>query len=193
MLLRVKLAILLLMMVLPLSVLAQDDQAGIITDEAIEALDEIIVLGEPTLRLLREDVYRTEESFYELFNSLNEGKQFDVVCFYRKPVGSHISRRVCEPNFYKSEYMPPTVSGYGGVVESESSVQSISNMGYATTPLHSAFVQHKTIQMNKIMAELVAEYPELHRALMEFADAQQTLSAAVRDRCADPRTNCDIQ
>ncbi len=77
-------------------------QAGlsqVISDEAIDTLDEIVVYGEPTLGLLREEVYEAEETFYELFNALNNGRQFDVKCFYRRPVGSHIPRRVCEAEF----------------------------------------------------------------------------------------------
>ncbi len=156
----------------------------------MEQLEEIIVVGEPTLRFLREDVYRTEDRFYELFNSLNEGKQFDVHCRYKRPVGSHIRRRVCEANFVKSEYMPPTVYSVGGIISSESTVQSLSNFGSGNSGHQLAYVRHKTRQMQTIMAELVAEHPDLHAALLEFADAKSTYDSAIRDRCAEQTSLC---
>lgn len=180
-----------LLLALPQAGRAQAPPALIITDEAMEQLEEIIVVGEPTLRFLREDVYRTENRFYELFNTLNEGKQFDIHCVYKQPIGSHIRRRVCEANFVKSEYMPPTIARFGGMLSSESGVQSLSNFGSGNSGHQLAFVQHKTRQMQKLMAELVAEHPELHAALLEFADAKSTYDSAIRDRCAEQSSLCE--
>ena len=136
-------------------------QAGlsqVISDEAIDTLDEIVVYGAPTLRLLRDEIYEAEAKFYELFNFLNNGRQFDVTCFYRRPIGSHIRGRVCEAYFVKSPL-------YG--------------------VSHWAFVRHKTKQMNKEMVALVSEHPELRAALLEFADAKQTFDFSLRDRCGN--------
>jgi len=139
-------------------------QAGlsqVISDEAIDTLDEIVVYGAPTLRLLRDEVYEAEANFYELFNALNNGRQFDVTCFYRRPIGSHIRRRVCEAYFVKN----PSIGGFmGGGVP------------------HWAYVRHKTKQMRQEMVALVDKHSELHAALLEFVDAKQSFDSSFHNR-----------
>jgi hypothetical protein len=148
-------------------------QAGlsqIITDEAIDTLDEIVVYGAPTLRLMRDEVYEAEENFYELFNALNKGRQFDVKCFYRSPFGSQIRRRVCEAYFVNSS---PTAGFVGG-----------------NGPPHWAYVRHKTRQMRKEMATLVDKHPKLNAALLEFVNAKQSFDSSFRNRCGNRLSIC---
>jgi hypothetical protein len=162
---RFFLASVVLMLAMPQAGLSEVTSSQVINDEAIEALDEIVVFGEPPLRLLRDEVYAAEENFYELFNTLNNGRQFDVQCFYRKPVGSHIPRRMCEAYFVKNSSVGSFLGG-GGVP-------------------HWAFIRHKTKQMLKEMAALVEEQPELHAALLEFEDAKQIFDSSLHDRCVN--------
>jgi len=141
-------------------------QAGlsqVISDEAIDTLDEIVVYGTPTLRLLRDEVYEAEGKFYDLFNALNNGRQFDVTCFYRAPVGSHIRRRVCEAYFVKSP------------------LDGVS---------HWAFVRHKTKQMRQEMVALVDKHSELRAALLEFEDAKQSFDSSFHNRCGNRLSIC---
>jgi hypothetical protein len=148
-------------------------QAGlsqIINDEDIDTLDEIIVYGAPTLRLLRDEVYEAEANFYELFNVLNNGRQFDVKCFYRNPVGSHIRRRVCEAYFVKN----PSIGGF---------------MGGGGVP-HWAYVRHKTKQMRQEMVALVDEHSELQAALSEFVEARQSFESSFSNRCGNRLSIC---
>ena len=143
---------------------------AIISDEAIDTLDEIVVYGAPTLRLLRDEVYEAEVNFYELFNTLNNGRQFDVRCFYRKPLGSLIGRRVCEAYFVNS-------------------APNAGFMGENGVP-HWAFVRHKTRQMRQEMAILIDRHPKLHAALVEFADAKQAFDSSFRNRCGNRLSIC---
>ena len=159
-----------LMLAMPQAGLSQVTSSQVISDEVIDALDEIVVYGEPTLNLLREEILEAEENFYELFNALNKGRQFDVQCFYRRPVGSHIPRRVCEAYFVKNSSIGLFMGGNG--------------------PPHWAFVRHKTKQMRKEMLALVSEHPELRAALLEFADAKQTFDLSLRDRCGNEFLIC---
>ncbi len=158
------------MLAMPQAGLSQVTSSQVISDEVIDALDEVVVYGEPPLRLLREEIFETEEKFYELFNALNKGRQFDVQCFYRRPVGSHIPRRVCEAYFVKNSSIGLFMGGNG--------------------PPHWAFVRHKTKQMRKEMLALISEHPELRAALLEFADAKQTFDLSLRDRCGNEFLIC---
>ena len=159
------------------AVLSQITSSQVINDEAIDAidaldaLDEVVVYGEPTLRLLRDEVFEAEEQFYELFNALNNGKQFDIRCFYRRPVESLIPQRICEANFVQS----PPLGTYEG----------------ANGSPRWMFYRHKTRQMHTEMAALVSEHPELHAALLEFANAKQTLDSAFRNRCMSWLSICE--
>ena len=148
-------------------------QAGlsqVISDEAIDTIDEIVVYGAPTLRLLRDDVYKAETNFYDLFNALNKGRQFDVKCFYRRPIGSQIARRVCEASFVNSS---PTADFMGG-----------------NGPPFWAYVRHKTKQMRQEMVALVDKHPDLNAALVEFVDAKQVFDSSVRVRCSKRLSIC---
>lgn len=142
----------------------------VISDEVIETLDEVVVYGQPTLRLLRDEAYEAEEKFYEIFNALNDGRQFDVTCSYRTHVGSLIPKRVCEAYFVKS---PP-----------------ITSLRDRNGPPHWAYVQHKTRQMHQEMAVLVNRHPKLRAALLEFVDAKQNFDSSFRDRCANRYLIC---
>jgi len=135
----------------------------VISDEAIDTIDEIVVYGAPTLRLLRDEVYEAEVNFYELFNALNNGRQFDVKCFYRSPVGSHIKRRVCEAQF--------VTSPLDGVPRW-------------------AYFRHKAKQMNQEIVTLVDNNPDLHAAYFKFVDAKQNFESTFRDRCGNRLSIC---
>ena len=149
---------------------AQEAASESTGDIEVDVYDEIIVEGEPTLGLLREEVYEAEENFYDMFNALNKGKRYDIHCFFRVRVGSQVRRRFCRANFLKSEYMPPEVVGAGAL---------------------RAYVRHRTRQMYQMMSDLMQEHPDLHAALMEFSDKKQTLDAAVHDRCVNSPLTCD--
>lgn len=60
---------------------------------------EIVVTPLLDLGDLRKLHNEVEEYFFEKFNELNLDDDFDILCYRIKPAMSHISRRVCEPNF----------------------------------------------------------------------------------------------
>jgi hypothetical protein len=163
-----------LLLATPQSGLSQDpsgdDTTQIINDDAIDALDEIVVYGEPTLRLLRDEVWQAEDNFYELFNALNKGRQFDVTCTLRKPFGSQIARRVCEPFFVNSS---PTA----GMID-------------IGGPPHWVYMRHKSRQMEREMVALIDEHPDLYAALSEYVDAKQAFHSSFRNRCDNRTSNC---
>lgn len=145
-----------------------------LSDDEIDTLDEIVVYGEPPLRHLRLEIYKAEENFYALFNSLNKGKQFDIQCFHRTYAGSHIRRRVCEANFVKK--------GHAGA--------SFAGMLGQNGPPAWAVIRHKNKQMRQEMKALVTEHSELHAALLDFADTKRAFDIALSDRCAGRLSIC---
>lgn len=145
-----------------------------LSDEDIDTIDEIVVYGEPTLRQIRSEICKAEEKFYELFNSLDSGKQFDIQCFHRTYAGSYIRRRVCEPNF--------AGKGHAGA--------SFAGMLGQNAPPAWAVIRHKNKQMRREMVALVTEHPELQAALLDFADSKRTFDIALGERCAGRLAIC---
>ncbi len=136
--------------------------------ESSESIEEIVVYGDKPLGTLRRDVYKSEENFFDLFNSLNQDFEYDVNCYYEVPSFTHIRHHVCRANF---------------VVEA-TSVQyvEIRTRGprYPTVPPELVIAKKKKILRQKMEA-LVAEHPELLQALTEYTSKRTTLESA-RDK-----------
>jgi len=73
------------------------DEVALTSDD--DALDELVVVGSPSLIRLKHMVYRAEERFFAAFNEFNDDDEYDVRCFYETPAGTHIRRHVCRANF----------------------------------------------------------------------------------------------
>jgi len=132
--------------------------------ESSESIEEIIVYGDKPLGALRREVYKAEENFFDLFNSLNQDFEYDVNCYYEVPSFTHIRHHVCRANF---------------VVEA-TSVQyvEIRTRGprYPTVPPELVIAKKKKLLRQKMEA-LVAEHPELLQALTEYTSKRTTLES----------------
>ncbi|MDP6736284.1 MAG: hypothetical protein QF732_07265 [Nitrospinaceae bacterium] len=64
-------------------------------------IEEITVVGQPSLARLRLRVLETENEIYAFFNANNSSDRMDIVCIRRRKTGSHILRRECEPRFIR--------------------------------------------------------------------------------------------
>jgi len=73
-------------------------ETGLIQDQS-EALEEIVVIGDPTVRSLRGALRAAQDQVHELFNELNDDNQFDIHCYSETRTGTNISRRFCKPNY----------------------------------------------------------------------------------------------
>ncbi len=70
----------------------------VVADELV--LDEAVVKG-TRLWKLRQDMVKTEEQFYKLFNELNKEDDYDVHCQMEAPLGTRLKKRVCRIAFYE--------------------------------------------------------------------------------------------
>ncbi len=136
--------------------------------DASESIEEIIVYGEKPMHALRREVYRTEESFFEVFSALNQDDDFDVHCFYEIPSFTHIRRHVCRAKF----------------VVDATSAEAARFMGKTAGPGMPADLatKRKTEQFREIVEAMVAERPELLQALDEYTKARQTLESEQQRR-----------
>ena len=136
-----------------------------------DTLEEIIVYGQRSLLKFRLDMYRAEEDFYDLFNSLNSDDEYDVHCYREAPTGSHIRRRFCRANFEKE-------------ITAEAAVNWRLGQAYVTA---GARIRHKKKLLNEEMEALLSEHPNLTKALSEFSVAKQTYESEHQRRCGGGR------
>jgi hypothetical protein len=140
-----------------------------VEQESSESIEEITVYGDKSLHDLRLEVYKAEENFFEVFNSVNEDDEFDVRCFYEVPSFTHIRRHVCRANFVTN-----ATSG-GAIVFMGADPQ------YPVVPAGTTIMQKKR-RMQEIMESLVAERPELLQALSEYTDKKQTFESEKKNK-----------
>ena len=127
-----------------------------------EEVEEIIVYGNKPLHALRREVYRAEQNFFDVFNSLNEDDEYDVRCFYEIPSFTHIRRHVCRARFVSD------------ATSAESAPWFSEQVGAINRPA-SIVIQRKKKRLREIIEALVAEHPELLQALSEYTDKKQIL------------------
>ena len=135
----------------------------------IETMEEIIVYGDKSLHTLRQEVFRAEENFFAVFNTLNEDDEYDIRCFYEVPSFTHIRRHVC-----RAYFVSDATSAAAETWRTEGPRRPI-------VPA-AAVIQTKKKRLREIMETLVAERPELLQALSEYTDAKQILESEKKRR-----------
>ena len=81
-------------MALPLAAAAQDDAVD----------EEVVVVGNKSVSTLRKEVYKAEEAFYDIYNSLNDDPEYKVKCYYETATGTHVKNHVCRAQFVIDAY-----------------------------------------------------------------------------------------
>jgi len=87
--------------------LAQEPEATETTETTatgIEArpIEEITVIGQKSLARLRLRITEKETEIYNFFNAQNSSDRMDIICSKRRPTGTNILQRQCEPRFLKA-------------------------------------------------------------------------------------------
>jgi len=130
-----------------------DEDAG----PAIEVDEEVVVRGR-SRAVLRAQIELAEEALYARFNEINSNDEFDIHCRRVTPINSHISRRVCEPNFWR------TVQARVG----EETVRALQGSASLPTEMFFAEGYMKYQQLEEEMRRLAAEDEELRRSLVRL-------------------------
>lgn len=137
--------------------------------EAREPVEEITVYGEKSLGKLKFEYEVAEESFYKLYNELNDEWKYDVVCRNEMATNSHIRHRVCWPR-YALEAM-------------EQEADSKFFPRGAVDPGVPALMTAEGKRLRERIARLAEEDPRLLQALIEFRDKYQLYKSERGRRC----------
>ena len=100
--------------------LAQEPEATE-TTETIETgiqarpIEEITVVGQKSLARLRLRITEKETEIYNFFNAQNSSDRMDIICSKRRPTGTNMLQRQCEPRFLKALRVEKTRDGRMGI------------------------------------------------------------------------------
>ncbi|MEQ8952548.1 MAG: hypothetical protein RL120_00305 [Gammaproteobacteria bacterium] len=64
-------------------------------------IEEITVVGQRSLARLRLRIDQKSDEIFSFFNDNNSHDRFDIICSKRRPTGTYILQRECEPKFLR--------------------------------------------------------------------------------------------
>jgi hypothetical protein len=150
-----------------------------------DVLEEIIVYGEKSLTRLRRERYRAEENFFDLFNSLNSNNEYNVECDYVVFLGDRRRHHLCQPEFARKY----EADAAAAVMMDRKSGGGFSGIGWTTDRFRAVTKRKEELMWHEIAA-LLAERPELHKALADVAKAKRIYESERQRRCEGPRLFC---
>lgn len=116
--------------------------------------EEIVVTGRASLLLLRHELVRAEDHFFDRYNLLNDDDRYDIVCKDERPIGSRIPVRECKARIIRE-------------TESEETQKQLL-LGSPGTPTSRATTsKHYRILDEKLKAFATSD-DELQQALMNY-------------------------
>ena len=150
-----------------------------VAEQSSEEMEEIVVYGDKSLLLLKNEIKRASDVVFESFNALNDDDEVDIRCSSRTPTGSNISSDSCRPNYEDQiwhEMMQRRVAMTDG------------NMSLANLPVDNAQVafkiQKKKKELDAKMEAMAHENPEFAKALIELLVAERVFAAEKERRCS---------
>lgn len=152
-----------------------------------EPAEEIEVRGRRALIQLRAEIINLESRMYDLFNQLNDERQFDVICSEEIAKASRIPERECSPLYMRRARMmqaqrfvlfdltPPNFdpargpprNGPSKSINTRGAPMSEAELWFHNDDKHRAF--------NAKFRELAAQHPELHNITRDWQDKQLRL------------------
>lgn len=174
--------------VLASSGLAQTSSMEEMGAEADKTPDEIIVYGETNVINLRNALYRAEESFFDLYNSLNSHDEFDVECKKRQiSIQERRKAHRCAPSF-ALEYEAWVAANFirNGMRNGFSGMASpaFANLEYQ------ARVRVKEKMMWAEIKDLIEANPDFMEEIKELQRANRALAAEKERRGPCPKLFC---
>lgn len=138
-------------------------------------MEEVTVYGQKSMLSLERAMIEAEDRTFELFNSLNTDNQYDIVCYKKAPLGSHIKRRYCYPN-YVIDLMDEAASVWSAGARMNNFPDSVPIMNRTKE-------KKKAKNLREIWGSLAAEHPEMLNAVKTHAEAKQTYVSEREKRC----------
>lgn len=167
--------------------LSQTTAADEIIPEADKTPEEIIVYGETNVIILRNALNLAQESFFDMYNALNNDDEFDVECKKRQGSISQRQRKHrCMPVF-ALKYAAQASSGFYNAMGN--SFGGVASSGAANLE-YEARVKAKEKEMWAEIIELAKSNPQFREEIRELMAAGRALEAEKERRGTCPKIFC---
>ncbi len=120
--------------------------------------EEIVITTQRTKLQLRLQLWEAEEKAYEVFNSFNDEKRFDIKCYLHEPTGTRIKRQICTPEFQ--------------LIATREQARDRLNGTNQHVPIEFAIASQLDDYRKKIK-QVAEEYPEFLNAVIEYTEKRQ--------------------
>jgi hypothetical protein len=146
-----------------------------------EPLEEITVIAPQSIRSMYADMVQAQEIAFDLFNSLNEDNDFDVICRREKPakdawnpIANSWPTQVCTTPFYDREIARETQNVLNG----------LGNFGDAAVDID----RHLELLAAKIN-EVATDSPEFYEAMISYRELKNGYDVERTERMANSPLN----
>jgi len=142
-------------------------------------IEEIIVYGKMNLIQLKYEMYRAEEAFLDLFNSLNTNDEFDFKCKSVTDLETRRRRHECTPKFYARMLSRTTMDRAMGMRNRINSGDLIQAAGPTK-----ARIERKEQELATEMLTLIAENAEMRAAYRKLSASKKAYETRTEERRA---------
>ena len=155
----------LLLAIVNFNVSSQETESSDEVTVSDRPIEEISIVGQRSLSRLRLRVRETENEIYAFFNDNNSSDRFDIICTNRRPTGTYIMKRECEPRFLKNLRVEKTRDQRLGI-----------GVGFTQGDLVGLSAQDFENLQNEMLS-LMSTNPEFSDALAELVDLSENYEA----------------
>jgi len=121
-------------------------------------IEEITVVGQQSLSRLRLRITEKEDEIFSFFNDNNSSRRMDIICTKRRPTGTYMMKRECEPRFMRERRVELTRDARQGI-----------GVGFTQGDLAGMLAQEFEKLQNEMLT-LMLTNKEFAEALADLAD-----------------------
>ena len=158
-------AVILLLALASFNVSSQETESSDEVTPSAKLIEEISVIGQRTLSRLHLRITEKEDEIYAFFNANNSSDRMDIICTRRRPTGTNILLRECEPRFIKNLRVEKTRDQRLGI-----------GVGFTQGDLVGLSAQDLENLQNEMLS-LMSTNPEFSDALAELVDLSENYEA----------------
>jgi hypothetical protein len=136
-------------------------------------IEEITVIGIQSLNNMRARIEYVEDEIYTFFNANNSSNRMDIVCSKRRPTGTNMLKRECEPRFLVEMRVLKTREAQIGIGVDFNQEDLV---GWSRADFE---------VLQSEMLDLIAKHPEFSDKLAQLSDLVEDYAAKAKEVIGD--------
>ena len=130
-------------------------------------IEEITVVGQQSLSRLRLRITEKEDEIFSFFNDNNSSRRMDIICTKRRPTGTYMMKRECEPRFMRERRVELTRDARQGI-----------GVGFTQGDLAGLLAQEFEKLQNEMLTMMLTN-KEFAEALADLADLAENYDSHI--------------